>query len=64
MASTGSAAAAAQNYMKLSVAQKITRNNTLDKVHVAATKLPQLSAVIIVHLQQVYGLIFEPGCVA
>jgi len=32
----------AQNYMKLFVAHKMTRNNTLNKIHVAATKLPQL----------------------
>jgi len=32
----------AQNYMKLFVAHKMTRNNTLNKVHVAATELPQL----------------------
>jgi len=32
----------AQNYMKLFVEQKMTRNNTLNKVHVAATELPQL----------------------
>ena len=29
----------AQNYMKLSVVRKITRNNTLNKVHVAVTEL-------------------------
>jgi len=28
--------------MKLFVAHKMTRNNTLNKVHVAATELPQL----------------------
>jgi len=28
--------------MKLSVAHYMTRNNTLNKVHVAATELPQL----------------------
>ena len=33
---------AAQNYMKLFVAHKMTRNNTLNKVHVAATEPPQL----------------------
>jgi len=33
---------AAQNYIKLFVAHKMTRNNTLNKVHVAATELPQL----------------------
>ena len=32
----------AQNYMKLFVAHKMTRNNTLNKVHVAVTELPQL----------------------
>jgi len=32
----------AQNYMKLFVLYKMTRNNTLNKVHVAATELPQL----------------------
>jgi len=32
----------AQNYIKLFVAHKITRNNTLSRVHVAATELPQL----------------------
>jgi len=30
-----------QNYKKLFVAHKMTRNNTLNKVHVAATELPQ-----------------------
>ena len=33
---------AAQNYMKLFVAHKMMRNNTLNKVHVAATQLPLL----------------------
>jgi len=28
--------------MKIFVAQKMTRNNTLNNVHVAATELPQL----------------------
>ena len=32
----------AQNYMKFFVAHKMTRNNTLNKVRVAATELPQL----------------------
>ena len=32
----------AQNYMKLFVAHKMAQNNTLNKVHVAATVLPQL----------------------
>jgi len=32
----------AQNYMKLFVAHKMTRNNTPNKVHVAASELPQL----------------------
>ena len=32
----------AQNYMKLFVAHKMTRNNTLNKVCVAATELPQI----------------------
>jgi len=31
-----------QNYTKLFVAHKTTRNKTLNKVHVAATKLSQL----------------------
>ena len=43
MASPRSAASgAAQNYMKLSVAHEMTRNNTLNKVHVLATEIPQL----------------------
>jgi len=43
VASPGSGARrVAQNYMKLCVAHKMTRNNTLNKVHVAATELPQL----------------------
>jgi len=41
--SSGSGARRTQNYMKLFVAHKMTRNrNTLNKVHVAATELPQL----------------------
>ena len=40
MASPGSGAGGgAQNYRKLFLAHKITRNNTLNKVHVAATEL-------------------------
>jgi len=31
-----------QNYMTLFVANKMTRNNTLNKVHVAMTELAQL----------------------
>jgi len=31
-----------QSYMKLFVAHKMTRNNALNKVHLAATELPQL----------------------
>jgi len=32
----------AQNYVKLFVAHKMMKNNTLNRVHVAATELPQL----------------------
>ena len=32
----------AQNYTKIVVARKMTRNNTLNEVRVAATELPQL----------------------
>ena len=32
----------AQNYMKRFVAHKMTLNNTLNMVHVAASELPQL----------------------
>jgi len=32
----------AQNYVKIFVAHKMTRNNTLNKVRIAATGLPQL----------------------
>jgi len=42
VASPGSGARGAQNYMKLFVAHKITQNNTVNKVHVAATELSQL----------------------
>ena len=42
VASPGSGAEGAQKYMKLFVAHKMTRNNTLNKVHVAETELPQL----------------------
>ena len=42
MASPGSGAREAQNYMKLFVAHEMTQNNTVNKVHVAATELPQL----------------------
>ena len=41
MASPGSVAREAQNYMKLCVAHTMTQNITLNKVHVAATELPQ-----------------------
>jgi len=34
----------AQNYMKLFVAPKMTQNNTMNTVHVAATELPQLQS--------------------
>jgi len=37
-----SGAGETQDYMKLFVALKMTRNNTLNKVHVAETELPQL----------------------
>jgi len=42
VASPGSGAREAQNYMKLFVAHEMTQNNTVNKVHVAATELPQL----------------------
>ena len=42
MASPGSGARGAQNCMELFVAHKMTRNNTPNKIHVAATELPQL----------------------
>ena len=42
MASPRAGAREAQNYMNLSVAHKMTRNNTLNEVHVDATELPQL----------------------
>ena len=32
----------AQNYMKVFVAHRMMKNNTLNRVHVAATELPQL----------------------
>ena len=32
----------AENYVKLFVAQKMTRNDALNRVHVAATERPQL----------------------
>jgi len=41
VASPGSGVEGAQKYMKLFVAHKMMRN-TLNKVHIAATELPQL----------------------
>ena len=44
VASSGSVARGPQNYMKLNlfVAHIMTRNNTMNEVHIAATELPQL----------------------
>ena len=42
VATPGSAVAGAQNYLKIFVSHKMTRNGTPNKVHVAATELPQL----------------------
>ena len=50
MASLGSGVRGtiAQNYMKLFVAHKMTRNTTMNKIDVAATELPQLLHVALV----------------
>jgi len=53
--SLGSGARGTQNYMKLFVAHKMTRNNTLDKVHVAATELPQLLSQNIFNLAEFHS---------
>jgi len=42
VASPGSGARGAQGYINFFVAHKMTRNNTLNKIHVVATELPQL----------------------
>jgi len=57
VASPESGAIWAQNNMKLFVAHKMTRNNALNKVHLAATELPQL-------LSQNTGLESQPHRVA
>jgi len=44
--------AGAQNYVKLFVAHKTTRNNTPNKVRVAATELPQLLSRIQICLER------------
>ena len=42
VASSGSDARGTQNNVKLFVAHKMTRNNTLNNDHTAVTELPQL----------------------
>jgi len=59
MASPGSGASGAQkSYLELFVAGKMTRNNTLKKVDVAATELPQLLSQNTIRQ---HALIFPPA---